>query len=544
MGNFCANTKSLRAPFSRLDSCETVDPKRNTYYESGSHPATNHHYFMGTSTDMDLLAFPNEILLTIAESIEDSKDYYSFLRTNLRLANLLIPYLYRRALRYKNSVNALCWAAAMGNECMVRWLVEKRAFVQHGEVRETENPMETLIQNILLRGANLTVSDGYRLGTTRVFEPSLRHALIRRSRILTLKLLEMGADVKAKDKRGNTALHAVAEFGADEDITRKLIHLKADVNARNALGRTPLHCIKYGRGRVPTTKILLEHGADTMIKNSIGENVIQALMGARGTLISSAGHSGIYTPYPDGLRQHIRLLLVNGSTAFKDRTGNTGLHLAAATNDAELAEVLLHREVDADAQDDDGVTALHLAVNYGFSGIARMLIEAGADPDIQDNAGMAAINLASAAGHTGVLRLLLWKGADLDIQDKFGCAALHWAAQLGDSEMLMILLGGGADHTVREWRGRTPLLHAVRCGRMNAVKILIEEEDGITAERYRSSGMLDTGKLSNDYDPEKSSELLLDTSVTYNLQDVDEETIWETFSREFWESIEDLGGAK
>ena len=71
-------------------------------------------------------------------------------------------------------------------------------------------------------------------------------------------LVKHNADVNAKDKDGNTALH-LAVIRQKVDITRTLLKHNADVNARNNLGNTVLDCAVDNCQEL--VELLLAHGA-------------------------------------------------------------------------------------------------------------------------------------------------------------------------------------------------------------------------------------------------------------------------------------------
>jgi ankyrin repeat protein len=74
--------------------------------------------------------------------------------------------------------------------------------------------------------------------------------------------LENGADVNARDFRGDTALHKTANiFGDQVAIARVLIEHGADVNAVNKEGRTPLHDV-CTLGNTELVHAFVENGAD------------------------------------------------------------------------------------------------------------------------------------------------------------------------------------------------------------------------------------------------------------------------------------------
>ena len=68
------------------------------------------------------------------------------------------------------------------------------------------------------------------------------------------------------------------------------------------------------------------------------------------------------------------LLLAGASTAERTLTGQTGLHLAAEADNAEIAGVLLANNIDFAAVDERGNNALHVAVKEGNLKTARFLL--------------------------------------------------------------------------------------------------------------------------------------------------------------------------
>lgn len=82
-------------------------------------------------------------------------------------------------------------------------------------------------------------------------------------------LTERGADINAKDCLGRTPLHWAAREGHLK-IVQYLVKMGADVNARDVLGGTPLHeAATYGRLEV--VRFLLEAGAEPNIQDKVGK---------------------------------------------------------------------------------------------------------------------------------------------------------------------------------------------------------------------------------------------------------------------------------
>ena len=76
-------------------------------------------------------------------------------------------------------------------------------------------------------------------------------------------LLDLGADVTAANRAGQTALHGAASMWED-GVIQLLIDHGADVNAEDQRGRTPLYLVEYGNANAPsesTAELLRQLGA-------------------------------------------------------------------------------------------------------------------------------------------------------------------------------------------------------------------------------------------------------------------------------------------
>ncbi|MCG8339741.1 MAG: ankyrin repeat domain-containing protein [Cytophagales bacterium] len=90
-------------------------------------------------------------------------------------------------------------------------------------------------------------------------------------------LLAAGADVNAKNSKGDTPLHEAAKGGLVE-VMRVLIGAGADVNAENKRGNTPLHTLARNAGLESHTKaikVLIDAGADVNAENYGGDTPLQ-----------------------------------------------------------------------------------------------------------------------------------------------------------------------------------------------------------------------------------------------------------------------------
>ena len=68
------------------------------------------------------------------------------------------------------------------------------------------------------------------------------------------------------------------------------------------------------------------------------------------------------------------LLLAGASVGERTLSGQTGLHLAAESENDAIASILINNNIDWSAVDEDGNNALHVAVREGNIKTARVLL--------------------------------------------------------------------------------------------------------------------------------------------------------------------------
>lgn len=236
-----------------------------------------------------------------------------------------------------------------------------------------------------------------------------------------LTLLTNGANAKATDAEGNTALHG-AVLSAEPTVAAMLLDAGAAVDAVNAAGETPL-AIACRAANWALARFLLEHGAKP------------APVGAEPALVAAA---------------------------------------SIADDDAEGVKVLLRHKAPVNGANAHGRTALIAAAAEGHEQIVRTLLQAHANPNLADRHGTTALMEGARSGATGIVQLLADAQADAAPRDGHGRDALTLATQSPRAQAATVraLLAMGAQAKEPGADGRSPLDHAAAGGRWDFVALL------------------------------------------------------------------------
>jgi hypothetical protein len=106
-----------------------------------------------------------------------------------------------------------------------------------------------------------------------------------------------------------------------------------------------------------------------------------------------------------------------------------------------------------------GVTPLHMAAALNEKDIAELLN--GADLGARTGGGFTPLHWAAARNAADTAELLLRSGADMNAGTDHGLTPLHWAANNNATNVLQLLLGWGAEPLAMTESGQTPLHWAV-----------------------------------------------------------------------------------
>jgi ankyrin repeat protein len=291
---------------------------------------------------------------------------------------------------------------------------------------------------------------------------------IRQDDRASLGALVRDDSVNAKDAQGQTPLMVAAAFGS-ADAVRTLIASGADVRAANSAGLTALHLAADNHAKA---RMLLDAGADVNAASQAGRTplivaaatsqsteVVQLLL-SRGAVINAADSAGV-TPFLAATnadnREAAELLLARGADPHARAQipqAATALMGAAMNGNQGLVRSLLARKADVTAVSVErgatvkngliqfgGVTALHMAITGGNADVVQSLLQAGAPVNAVDTRGMTPLVFAVATDRpeARTIRLLLAHGADPSLRRAGAEPAIDWARKFNNPVVLSAL---------------------------------------------------------------------------------------------------------
>lgn len=214
-------------------------------------------------------------------------------------------------------------------------------------------------------------------------------------------LLKNEADVHLEDDHKQTALH----LAADVNIARLLLKKGAQIDVADQYHLTPL-LRAAENGRADVMRLLLQKGANVYAKDY-----------AKNTAL----HHVAASPYYAGkelmeaaqlLIEH-QLLLQEVTINFRNRDGDTPLHIAVKNENNDLIKLFLQFGADVNIKNKEGNTPLHCALTqrdeWRQEKSTALLLKYGTKPNVnlQNAQGNTALHLAATSSSPTVGRDLV-----------------------------------------------------------------------------------------------------------------------------------------
>ena len=155
----------------------------------------------------------------------------------------------------------------------------------------------------------------------------------------------------------------------------------------------------------------------------------------------------------------------------------TPLHQAVRAKDVATVREIVETTIGTalDIATVEGVTALHLAAATDQPDVLQLLIDRGASVNSRTRLGFTALHWAASRDALDSVAVLLRAGADIDALARNDITPLHWAASRDAARAVQMLLDAGADPNARTLAGDTPLHVAIRQSTYSQAAIVLAQ---------------------------------------------------------------------
>ena len=182
-----------------------------------------------------------------------------------------------------------------------------------------------------------------------------------------------------------TELHNAVR-ALDAGRTKALLDAGAEIDARDEKGDTAMHIAAH-YGRLSMIRLLLGYGPDLYIENAQGYTPLGVAI--EGNFIKSTQ------------------LILKAQQEQEYRLDMLPIHRAVMENKINLLHALVSEGFDVDTPNNKGMTPLHLAAKLGNAPMVEMLIRYGADVFKTDNEGRDALYYARYGNDSLVRAMIL-----------------------------------------------------------------------------------------------------------------------------------------
>jgi ankyrin repeat protein len=334
------------------------------------------------------------------------------------------------------------------------------------------------------------------------------------------KLLELGADMEARNAHHFTPLMAAARY-SDVSVVKALIAASADVNAA-----------RYDIDDSPIVSAVIRKNvyiATVLINANANINTVNPMNGDTPLMISLRNNDAAMAQL---------LVASKADLTFTDRLGNTPLvnarRFCPNAIDAIMAEggvltpknkehvhtladfahflpnsetVIALEKFNADPNSISafGVPAVVAAVRNRDVRILRTLLNHKGNVNAVDLSGRTALWKAVSMSRTVMVKRLIRYKANVDTPDLYGVSPLMVAAKIGDVDIVTMLLNANVNVNACDIRGRDAYRQALKFNNMSVIEKLLSAtaqqsqpnaDDGVDGDTPNTA--VDTGSSGVD----------------------------------------------
>lgn len=273
------------------------------------------------------------------------------------------------------------------------------------------------------------------------------------SKVQLKKLIEKGADLKAKNKDNYTPMELAVKVAIKNKQWHAVLTIAENYTIKNLFfhswdrykfGYALFFAVKYNQSEI--IKKLIKANAP-LVNYDAGDDTGNTLL-----------HYAVLNQDLD----IIKLLIKSGADlSAKNKAGQTPIELAALHENWDVVKTIAESTKTKKTifrEDIYGYgKALVLAEKAGKDNIADTLIAAGALLTEKDELGNTPLHYAVLHGHYNISVNLIRKKVDINTQNNVGETPAHIAVIQDNSETLNFLIKQGADLSIKNKAGNTPI---------------------------------------------------------------------------------------
>ncbi|OXU27358.1 hypothetical protein TSAR_005193 [Trichomalopsis sarcophagae] len=241
-------------------------------------------------------------------------------------------------------------------------------------------------------------------------------------RLINILIVELGANVKARDVNGISALQlAIRKQLIDYNITHAIL-TRYNINASKPINGDleGLYLFSFAcMQRTGSFRLVLLENKSIINKIVPAENPFDL-----------PGYSPLHCSVEAGIIENVELLMRNGADpCIEDANQMTPLHLAVLRKKISIAKIICsyHGNVTKNPINASGLSHMHIACLCDKTSLVKEFLDYGEMVNLSTKNGQVPLHFAVNHGSETTVKLLLEHNADFTAQDINGLTPLHLA---------------------------------------------------------------------------------------------------------------------